>query len=113
MTLLQIQRKVKALPRSERLALSAYLKHLSWAESESNKRSLDAAAGRIAKGEKVTRAQLQRLHKSLRAVGSHRRGFAPELCGVMTGPTDLSLREGLDADQFHSSRSRQTGSSRR
>ncbi len=66
MTLLQIQRKVKALPRSERLALSAYLKHLSRAESESNKRSLDAAAGRMAKGEKVTRAQLQRLHKSLR-----------------------------------------------
>ena len=69
MTLLQIQRKVKALPRSERLALSAYLKHLSRAESESNKRSLDAAAGRMANGEKVTRAQLQRLHKSLRAAG--------------------------------------------
>ncbi|MDI1250473.1 MAG: hypothetical protein PSV13_16555 [Lacunisphaera sp.] len=69
MTLLQIQRKVKAWPRSERLALSAYLKHLSRAESESNKRSLDAAAGRMAKGEKVTRAQLQRLHKSLRAAG--------------------------------------------
>lgn len=69
MTLLQIQRKVKALPRSERLALSAYLKHLSRAESDSNKRSLDAAAGRMAKGEKVARAQLQRLHKSLRAAG--------------------------------------------
>ena len=65
MTLLQIQRKVKALPRSERLALSAYLKHLSRAGSDSNKRSLDAAAGRMAKGEKVTRAQLLRLHRSL------------------------------------------------
>lgn len=69
MTLLQIQRKVKALPRSERLALSAYLKHLSRAESESNSRSLDAAAARMARGEKVTRAQVQRLHKSLRAAG--------------------------------------------
>ncbi len=69
MTLLQIQRKVKALPRSERLALSAYLKHLSRAESDSDKRSLDAAARRMAKGEKVTRAMLQRLHHSLRAAG--------------------------------------------
>lgn len=24
-----------------------------------------------------------------------RRGFAPELCGVMTGPRDLSVREGF------------------
>jgi hypothetical protein len=24
-----------------------------------------------------------------------RGGFAPELCGVTTGPTDLSLREGF------------------
>jgi len=69
MTLLQVKRKVKAWPRSERLALSAYLKHLSRAESESNKRSLDAAAERMAKGEKVTRAKLQRLHKSLKAAG--------------------------------------------
>ena len=69
MTLLQLQRKVKALPRSERLALSAYLKHLSRAGSGSHKRSLDAAAGRMAKGEKVTRAQLLLLHKSLRAAG--------------------------------------------
>jgi hypothetical protein len=69
MTLRQIQREVKALPRSERLALSAYLKHLSRAKSESNKQSLDAAAKRMAKGEKMTRAQLQRLHKSLRTAG--------------------------------------------
>lgn len=69
MTLLQILRKMKALPRSERIALSAYLKHLSRAESDTNKRSLDAAAGRMAKGEKVTRAILERLHKSLRAAG--------------------------------------------
>ena len=69
MTLLQIQQKVKALPRSERLALAAYLKHLSRAKSESNKRSLDAAAKRMAKGEKMTRAQILRLHKSLRAAG--------------------------------------------
>jgi hypothetical protein len=60
---------MKALPRSERLALSAYLKHLSRAESDSHKRSLDAAANRMAKGEKVTRAQVQRLPKSLRAAG--------------------------------------------
>jgi hypothetical protein len=69
MTLLQVKRKVKAMPRSERLALSAYLKHLSRAESKSNQRSLDASAERMAKGEKVTRARLQRLHKSLRAAG--------------------------------------------
>jgi hypothetical protein len=24
-----------------------------------------------------------------------RGGFAPELCGIITGPTDLSLREGF------------------
>jgi hypothetical protein len=69
MTMQQLQRKVKALPKSERLALSAYLRHLSRAESSSNQRSLDAAAERMAKGEKVTRAQLQRLHKSLKAAG--------------------------------------------
>lgn len=69
MTLQQIQRKVKAMPRSERLALSAYLRHLSRAESQSNQRSLDAAAERMAQGEKVTRTQLQRLHKSLKAAG--------------------------------------------
>ncbi len=69
MTLLQIQRKVKALPRSKRLALSAYLQHLSRAESKSNQQSLDSAAERMAKGEKVTRAHLQRLHKSLKAAG--------------------------------------------
>jgi hypothetical protein len=70
MTLLQLQRKVKALPRSERLALSAYLRHLSRAESKSNQRSLDMAAERMAKGEKVTRPQLRRLHKSLKAAGT-------------------------------------------
>lgn len=69
MTLQQIQRKVKAMPQSERLALSAYLRHLSRAGTESNQRSLDAAAERMAKGEKVTRARLQRLHKSLKAAG--------------------------------------------
>lgn len=69
MTLQQIQRKVKAMPRSERLALSAYLRHLSRAESQSNQRSLDAASERMAQGEKVTRTQLQRLHKSLKAAG--------------------------------------------
>lgn len=69
MTLLQVKRKVKAWPCSERLALSAYLKHLSRAGSESNMRSLGAAAGRMAKGEKVTRAQLPRLPKSLRTAG--------------------------------------------
>ncbi len=70
MTLLQLQRKVKALPRSERLALSAYLRHLSRAESKSNQRSLDMVAERMAKGEKVTRPQLRRLHKSLKAAGA-------------------------------------------
>jgi len=34
-----------------------------------NQRSLDAAADRMAKGEKVARAKLQRLHKSLKAAG--------------------------------------------
>ena len=69
MTLQQIQRKVKALPKTERLALAAYLRHLSRAESTSNQRSLDAAAERMARGEKVTRTQLQRLHKSLQSAG--------------------------------------------
>ena len=67
MTLQQIQRKVKAMPRAERLTLSAYLRHLSRAESSTNQRSLDAAAARMAKGEKVSRTQVQRLHKSLKA----------------------------------------------
>lgn len=69
MTLQQIQRKVKALPKAERLALTAYLRHLSRAESTTNQRSLNAAAERMARGEKVTRAQLQRVHKSLQAAG--------------------------------------------
>ncbi|MFZ5496911.1 MAG: hypothetical protein ACOZE5_16450 [Verrucomicrobiota bacterium] len=69
MTSLQIQRKVKALPRSGRLALSAYLRHLSRPEEKSNQRSLDAAAERMAWGAKVTRAQLRRLRKSLRTAG--------------------------------------------
>ena len=69
MTLLQIQREVKALPRSERLALSAYLRHLSRAGSKSNQRSLDAATERMARGRKVTRAQLRHVHESLRAAG--------------------------------------------
>ncbi|MEO6992483.1 MAG: hypothetical protein ABI273_02530 [Lacunisphaera sp.] len=69
MTLQQIQLKVKALPRAERLTLSAYLRHLSRAESSANKRSLDAAAQRMAKGEKVPRTQLRKLHRSLKAAG--------------------------------------------
>ena len=69
MTLQQIQRKVKAMPRAERLTLSAYLRHLSRAESSTNQRSLDAAAARMATGEKVRRTQLRRLHKSLKAAG--------------------------------------------
>lgn len=69
MTLQQIQRKVKAMPQAERLALSAYLRHLSRAGTESNQRSLDAAAERMAKGEKVTRAKLRRIHNSLKAAG--------------------------------------------
>lgn len=67
MTLLQIQRKVKALTRAERVALSAYLRHLFRAESISNRRNLDESADRMARGKKVTRAQLQRLHRSLKA----------------------------------------------
>lgn len=69
MTLQQIQRKVKALPKSERLALTAYLRHLSRAESSTNQRSLDAAAERMTRGEKMTRAKILRLHKSLQAAG--------------------------------------------
>lgn len=67
MTLLQLQRTVKALPRSERLALAAYLQHLSRAESKSNQRSLDEATERMAAGNKVGRMQLRRLHRSLKA----------------------------------------------
>jgi hypothetical protein len=67
MTLLQLQRKVKALPRSERLALAAYLQHLSRAERKSNQQSLDEAAERMAAGNKVGRSQLRRLHRSLKA----------------------------------------------
>lgn len=69
MTLLQLQRKVKTLPRSERLALSAYLKHLSRAGSKTNQRSLDAAAERMARGRKMARKQLRHLHSSLRNAG--------------------------------------------
>jgi len=69
MTLLQLQRKVKALPRAEQLALSAYLKHLSRAGSKSNQRSLDATAERMARGRKVARTELLRVHETLRAAG--------------------------------------------
>ncbi len=69
-TLQQIQRQVRSLPKKERLALAAYLRHLSRAESLTNQRSLDAAAARMARGEKVTRPQLRRLHKSLEAAGA-------------------------------------------
>ena len=69
MTLQQIRREVETMTHEDRLALSAYLQHLSRAGTESNQRSLDTAAERMAKGEKVTRAKLQRLHKSLKAAG--------------------------------------------
>ena len=69
MSLAEIQSQVKALPPSERVVLSAYLRHLSRCDSVSNKQSLDAAAARMEAGEKVSRAQLVRLHESLKAEG--------------------------------------------
>ena len=67
MTLQQIQRKVKALPHAEQLALSAFLRHLSRVDQPANRTSLDEAAARMEAGEKVPRAQLRRLHHSLKA----------------------------------------------
>ncbi len=69
MSLAEIQSKVKAMPPSERVVLSAYLRHLARRDSAANQQSLDAAAKRMEIGEKVSRAQLVRLHESLKAEG--------------------------------------------
>ncbi|HVU23126.1 MAG TPA: hypothetical protein VHE13_03305 [Opitutus sp.] len=69
MSLAEIQSQVKALPPSERVVLSAYLRHLGRRDSAANQQSLDAAAARIEAGEKVSRAQLVRLHETLKAGG--------------------------------------------
>ena len=69
MTLQQIQREVRTITHEDRLALSAYLRHLSRAGTENNQRWLDVTVERMAKGEKVTRAKVQRLHKSVKAAG--------------------------------------------
>lgn len=69
MSLAEIQSQVKALPPSERIVLSAYLRHLARRDAAANKQSLDAAAARMEAGEKVSRAQLVRLHETLKAEG--------------------------------------------
>jgi len=69
MTLVQIQEAVSGMSPSDRLALMAYLKHLSRVGSPANQKSLDDAAGRMAAGEKVSRAQLTNLHEILKAGG--------------------------------------------
>ncbi|MBI5766495.1 MAG: hypothetical protein HZA93_01780 [Verrucomicrobia bacterium] len=69
MSLAEIQSQVEAMPPSERVVLSAYLRHLARRDSVANKQSLDAAAARIEAGEKVSRAQLMRLHETLKAAG--------------------------------------------
>jgi len=69
MSLAEIQSQVKALPPSERIVLSAYLRHLARRDADANRQALDAAAARIAAGEKVSRSQLVRLHETLKAEG--------------------------------------------
>ncbi len=49
---------------------------------------------------KTPAAKPSRVRKSVRRVVSKKTssewsGFAPELCGVMDGPKDLSIREGF------------------
>jgi len=69
MTLVQIQKTVSGMSASDRLVLMAYLKHLGRAGSAANQKSLDDAAGRMAAGEKVDRAQLIQIHNTLKAGG--------------------------------------------
>jgi len=69
MSLAEIQSQLKALPPSERVVLSAYLRHLARRDDPANRQALDAAAGRIQAGEKVSRAQLVHLHETLKSDG--------------------------------------------
>lgn len=69
MSLAEIQSQVQAMPPSGRVVLSAYLRHLTRRDTAANRQSLDAAAARMEAGEKVSRAQLVRLHESLKAEG--------------------------------------------
>jgi hypothetical protein len=69
MSLAEIQSHIKTMPPSERLVLSAYLRHLARRDASANRQSLDAAAERMQAGEKVSRTQLVRLHEALRAEG--------------------------------------------
>lgn len=69
MSLAEIQSQVKAMPPSERVVLSAYLRHLARRDTPANQQALDAAAARMQAGEKVSRSQLVRLHETLRAEG--------------------------------------------
>ena len=57
------------MPPSERVVLSAYLRHLARRDVSANQQALDAVAGRMQAGEKVSRAQLVRLHEALKAEG--------------------------------------------
>lgn len=69
MSLAEIQSQVKTMPLSERLVLSAYLRHLARRDAAANRQALDAAAARMQAGEKVSRTQLLRLHETLKAEG--------------------------------------------
>ena len=69
MSLTEIQSQVKAMPPSERVVLSAYLRHLARRDESANQQALDHAAARMEAGEKVSRTQLARLHETLKAEG--------------------------------------------
>ena len=69
MSLAELQSQVRTMPASERVVLSAYLRHLARRDSAANQQSLDASAARMEAGEKVSRAQLVRLHESLKSEG--------------------------------------------
>lgn len=67
MSLTEIQSQVEALPASERMVLSAYLRHLARRDEAANREGLDIAAARMEAGEKVSRDQLVQLHETLKA----------------------------------------------
>lgn len=69
MSLAEIQSHVKAMPPSERVVLSAYLRHLARCDTTANRQALDDAAALMQSGEKVSRAQHLRLHGALKADG--------------------------------------------
>jgi hypothetical protein len=67
MSLAEIQDQVRALPPSDRVVLSAYLRHLARRDEVTNQQALDEAAARMNAGEKVSRDQLLQLHETLKA----------------------------------------------